>query len=152
MDTSRTIRQGFTLIELAVVVMILGILAAIAVPRLLGASNSATDATARQSVSVIRNAIEQYLAERGALPGADGQQATFKADIANYLRGAEFPTCPVGEAKNNEVRIVPGNQLISQGIGGSAATHSWAYQFTTGEFCINSKEVSLDKVTTYDAF
>ena len=33
----------------------------------------------------------------GALPGADGNQATFKADIDPYLRGnANFPTCPVG--------------------------------------------------------
>ena len=144
--------HAFTLIELVVVVMILGILAAIAAPRLLGASNQAFDNGARQSLSVVRNAIDKYAAEHaGVLPGADGQEATFKADIKDYLRGQDFPTCPVA-AKNNVVNMVPGNGPISASIGGTSTTHSWAYQFQTGDFCINSNATANDGVTTYDQF
>ena len=86
------------------------------------------------------------------MPGADGVEATFKSDIADYLRGTSFPNCPVGEAKNNQIRMVSGSGTISTGIGLSAATHSWAYEYETGDFRINSKDLSSDGVTTYDGF
>jgi general secretion pathway protein G len=143
---------GFTLIELVVVVMILGILAAIAAPRLLGASHQAVDNSVRQSLGVVRNAIDQYTTEHeGAFPGADGQEPTFKANIAAYLRGQDFPACPVA-AKNNAVRMMNGPPPIASSIGGTATTHSWVYLYETGDFFINSSATTNDGSTTYDQY
>jgi prepilin-type N-terminal cleavage/methylation domain-containing protein len=147
------IRRGFSLVELVVVVMILGILAAIAAPHLLGTSQRATDNAARQSLGVIRNAIDHYAAEHGGdLPGADGSEETLKGDLASYLRGSDFPTCPVGKAKNNHVRMAPGDFPVSLSVGATTISVSWVYQYEIGEFHINSMDPSYDGTETYDQF
>jgi general secretion pathway protein G len=145
-------RSAFTLVELVVVVMILGILAGIAAPRMLGASHTATDNAVRQSLSVIRDAIDRYTAENnGQLPGADSTEGTFLANIGPYLRGGTIPFITVTAAGNNkDVYIMQASD--TPGNNGGVGTHAWAYDPATGEFYVNSPDLSSDGVTTYDQF
>jgi hypothetical protein len=102
---------------------------------------------------VIRTAIDSFSAENhGVLPGADGDEQTFKTALSKYLRGADFPSCAVGDAKNNKVRMMPGTGSIAGSIAGTAATHSWVYKYETGDFHVNSVALSNDGATTYDQF
>ena len=57
------IRRGFTLIEILIVVVILGILAAIVVPQFTDAADDANDAAVRSQLQTLRGQIELYRAQ-----------------------------------------------------------------------------------------
>ncbi len=64
------IRKGFTLVELAVVVVIIGVLAAFGVPRFLQSVERSKAAEAFAYLSAVRTAQERYLAREGTYASA----------------------------------------------------------------------------------
>jgi general secretion pathway protein G len=141
-------RAGFTLVELVVVIMILGILAAVAAPKFMGTSATATDNGLKQTLGIVRDAIELYAAQNGGtLPGDAGTADDFIADIDPYLRGTGFPKCPVAN-KDATVRIATGTAALA---GEATPTASWAYNKDTGEFICNSNAATKsDSSVRYD--
>jgi len=59
---------GFTLLELLVVMTIIGILAAIAVPALRDSPQRAREATLREDLFTLRSVIDQYHGDKGNFP------------------------------------------------------------------------------------
>jgi general secretion pathway protein G len=75
-------RSGFTLLELLVVMVILGILAGLGVGAYRLARRSAKEAQAKADIELLRNALEEYRVEYGAYP-ADSGQTTFEAMLSS---------------------------------------------------------------------
>lgn len=73
MHAYRTKKSGFTLVEILIVVIILGILAAIVIPQFTNASTEARENSARSLVQTIRSQIELYKMQHGDLyPTSNG--------------------------------------------------------------------------------
>jgi general secretion pathway protein G len=96
-------QQGFSLIEIMVVVVILGILATLIIPQIIGRPDEARIVKARQDVLAIENALDLYKLDNGFYPTTDQGLAALVTKPSNppipqnwrsYLK--RLPTDPWG--------------------------------------------------------
>jgi len=139
-------RKGFTLVELVVVILILGILAGVAAPKMLQTSAKATDNGIKQTLAIVRDAIEMYEAQTSSKL-APATSDLFKAALKPYMRGA-FPKSPIATvpATADVVSFTTGLTTVPSG------TNGWMYNTDTGEFIINSAAASASGVGAYNTF
>lgn len=86
-NTSR--KAGFTLVEIMIVVAIIGLLAAIAIPNFVKARNTSQANACINNMRQVDAGIQQWALENNK---ADSDAVT-ETDIASYIKNG-FPTCP----------------------------------------------------------
>jgi len=107
--------RGFTLIEIMVVVVILGILAALVVPNILGNVDTARITAARQDLKAIESALDMYRLDNYTYPtsqqGLDALVAQ-PADpsIRNWRQGGYLKRLPKDPWGNPYQYLYPGTQ------------------------------------------
>lgn len=107
-------KQGFTLIELVMVIVIIGILAAVAIPRFANLRNDAQQAACDGNTGALRGALAAYYAKAAVSPTWDSggraasgfpQALTGANFLACFVMGGALPTCPASTAVSYNSRF-----------------------------------------------
>jgi general secretion pathway protein G len=140
--------KGFTLIEIMVVIIILGLLAGLVLPKFLGQEEKAKVEVAKTQIRALESALDAYKLDNGFYPTTDqGLQALItmpavgriptKWREGGYLKPARIPKDPWGK---EYVYIAPGSEsreyeIISYGAdnepggeGNNSDIESWKIQ------------------------
>ena len=143
---SRRSAAGFTLIELMVVIVILGILAGLIVPRIMGRPEEARRLKARVQIESLETALKLFKLDNGAYPSTDqGLEALVErpavGELARgwreggYLEKGKVPSDPWG---NGFVYLSPGLQgeydLSSYGADGQPGGEGRNLDLNSWEF------------------
>lgn len=130
MQTERFGNRGFTLIEIMVVIIILGILAGLLVPRIIGRPEEAKQVKAKILIEGLDTALKLYKLDNGMYPDtAQGLQALVEKPETEpvpkiwrkggYLEKSKVPSDPWG---NEFIYLAPGVHgdfdIISYGADG----------------------------------
>ena len=135
MSNPRKNQSGFTLVELLIVVIILGILAAVVIPQFNTAAAESKEAALASNLATIRQAIELYKVQHNDTFPDDTivVQLTTTTDVTGapgtkygpYIRNA-FPADPI-----NSLATVTTGATMPAAAAGAAG---WVYSTGNGEF------------------
>lgn len=123
-------RRAFTLVEILIVVVILGILAAIVIPQFTNATEESQRTATLDQLVKIRRAVEVYWVRNNAYPSIQAGDGTWGEIVdpnsKTYLRGIP-PNAWVGgaNAKRIEMRSTPDT--------GYTSAYGWIYSSATGQ-------------------
>jgi len=111
---------GFTLLELIVVMVLIGLLVGIALPAYRDATQRAKEAALRENLVRLREAIDEYHTDKGEYPPALEDVVT-----AGYLRA--MPVDPITESESSwDIEYAPWEMVEEGDIAGVFNVHSGA--------------------------
>ena len=123
----RNSRRAFTLVEMLLVITIIGILAALVVPKMMGRSEQARQAAARADISSIKTALDAFEVDNGYYPKSIMDLIQSPQDVKNW-HGPYLDKVPQDPWGNNYIYACPGRHnatsydLSSSGPDGKEGT------------------------------
>jgi len=120
-------RSAFTLVEMLLVITIIGILAALVVPKMMGRSEQARQAAAHADISSITTALDAFEVDNGFYPHNLGDLLQQPSNAKNW-HGPYLEKLPSDPWGNNYQYVYPGKHnangfdLSSTGADGKAGT------------------------------
>jgi len=125
-------RKGFTLVEILIVVIILGILAAVVIPQFTEASNDARASAMNSDLQTVRSQIELYKIQHNDTLPTDDTTIVAQLTSKTLVDG----TVDAAGTFGPYLQAFPTNPYTSTNTVGAvaAATQGWIYVADTGSF------------------
>jgi general secretion pathway protein G len=127
MKPRRRGQEGFTLIEIMVVIAIIGLLATLVVQSLRGATDRAKRTKAMADIAELKTALDRYYIDNGSYPTGDQGLAALVAasgqgaQAANYEEGGYIRRIPTDPWGNPYVYSSDGNNYTLKSYGADGA-------------------------------
>ena len=143
--TRRPGLRGFSLIELTIVIIILGVISAIAIPRMIKGAENADVTALTADLAVLRGAMEMCRYEHAAYPST---AIEFKDWLTTTVLGngpyvVKVPELKTGLQKGNRAaKIIVSDPAVAADIDAGAI--GWLFNATTGGIWANDID-HLDK-------
>ncbi len=135
--------RGFTLIELVIIIVILGILAAVAIPQYQNMSEDAKKASCRALLGSLRSGVTIYYANQAVTTGTATWPTVGLLETPTEVMAQAIPANPYVAEANAPDSVVTG---VTKGtIVGTRG--GWAYNPTTGEIWANSNTAGVEENT-----
>jgi len=148
------IMKAFSIVELMIVVAVLGILAAIVVPKLPSYATEAKTAAARSNLRVLRCAIELYASQhRGVPPGYPNNDPMASPTSLEFYRQLAVERNYIRKISDNPFNGK--NTLLIIGNNGAfpaeaRGTYGWIYQPATKTIRLDWPGVDNEGIRYYD--
>ncbi len=127
-------RRGFTLIELVIVIVVLGILSSVAIPAYQDMSSNAKTAACRQSLMAMREGISDWRAANIVRSGSAAWPLIDTLRTVGDVLSHAIPPNPFQADANAPDSIVTG---VTKGVI-VGTRGGWAYKASTGELWANT--------------
>jgi len=143
-------KKAFTLVEILIVVAILGILAAIALPTLQGHMTEAKESAAKDNLRILRQQIEIYTAQHnGVSPGYWGpgliDPRIFEREMIDGGYITKIPENPFNEMHNTQM-IADGDDFPATATG----AYGWIYKPQTKQIRLDWPGADTKGIRYYD--
>ncbi len=127
-------QSGFTLIELVIIIVILGILAAVAIPKYQDLSGEAQEASARSALGSLRSGITIFYANQAVQTGNATWPTLAELRTPGTVMAQAIPPNPF--QANVPDSVVDGSGQSKGAVIGTEG--GWVYNPTTGEIWLNT--------------
>lgn len=126
-------KQGFTLVELLVVIVVLAVLAAIVLPKFMNSGTRSKESALKSDLKLLRNAISLFQADTGAYPKSLSDLAATSAPATGMDSAGADATITAGDWHGPYIDSVPKDPI------------------TKGDFTYGTTSPNVGKVTSGSA-
>ncbi|GAA5505725.1 hypothetical protein [Novipirellula caenicola] len=141
-DRLAAARRGFTLAEMTVIALLIGIVVTLAAPRMLPDGDPVNDVPSRRQLAILRNAIEMYRAHAGFYPPANKLPEVMETLLHEPLASPVYSPLQ----GRNTVYYDLDRDVAEEVVPQPNAKAGWAYKPANGtlKFNVSSHDVSAN--------